>query len=73
MDFRHIFCCGTEEYDVQLLPYFFCDKQHNIISFTAHGPPYYQERIPISVKITLRSRVTLYYITSELTLSDLFR
>ena len=72
MNFGHIFCGGTEEYDVQLC-LFFCDKQHNIISFTAHGPPYYQERIPIGVKIALRSRVTLYYITSELTLSDLFR
>ena len=39
---------------------FFCDKQHNIISFTAHGPPYYQERIPISVKITLWFNFNLF-------------
>ena len=55
------------------LIFFFCDKQHSIISFRAHGPPYYQERIPIGVKIALRRRLTRYYITSELTLSDLFR
>ena len=72
MNFRHIFCCGAEEYDLQRLLHF-CDKQHNIIFFSAHGLPYYQERIPTGVKIALRSRVTLYYITSELTLSDLFR
>ena len=41
MNFRHLFCCGTEEYA--------CDKQHNIVSFTAHSPPDYQERIPIGV------------------------
>ena len=59
-------------------PIFFCDKQF----FTAHGPPYYQEGIPIVMyslnvgneiygKIALQSRLTLRYITSELTLSDL--
>ena len=68
MNFRHLFGCGTEKYDVHL-SYFFCDKQHNIVSFTAHGLPYYQERIPIGVKIALHSRLTLHYITSELTLS----
>ena len=72
MNIRHLFGCGTEEYDVHL-SYFCCDKQHNIVSFTAHGPPYYQERTPIGVKIALHSRLTLHYITSELTLSDLFR
>ena len=45
MNFRHLFSCGIDEYDVHLLSYFFfSDEQQNIISFTAHGPPYYQER-----------------------------
>ena len=47
MNFRHLFGYGTEEYDV-LTP-FACDKQRNIVSFTAHGP-YYQERISIGVQ-----------------------
>ena len=45
MNFRHLFGCGTEEYDVLLLPAI----NNNIVPFTALGPLYYQERIPIGV------------------------
>ena len=38
-----------EEYEVHHWRYFFFPKATQYSFFTAHGPPYYQERIPISV------------------------
>ena len=61
--------------------FFFFSKTIQYSFFTAHGPPYYQERMAISVyslnvmkymENRIKQWITLHYMTRELTLSDLF-